>query len=208
MLAMTATLIAGSELTLIGATRSGARRFRAIIADILLDRIVLEASDAGVDGADGALPASGSAATFLHDGRMFDCAVVRGSGTQLTISRPHDLESDDRRSSRRIATSLPASVRRPNLLGDVQAAHVVDLSLGGAKLLTEAIDDGISLVVGAEIDIRMGAIATRAWVRHVQPHRNPRLRLVGIEFAPMNDLNRRHLLETVGSLRAGMHRWR
>ncbi len=126
MLAMTATLIAGSELTVIGATRSGARRFRAIVADILQDRIVLDA------GAVEALPASGSAATFLHDGRMFDCAVVRGSGTQLTISRPDDLESDDRRTSRRVATSLPASMRRPNLLGEVQAAHVTDLSLGGA----------------------------------------------------------------------------
>lgn len=202
MLAMTATLIAGSELTVIGATRSGARRFRAIVADILQDRIVLDA------GAVEALPASGSAATFLHDGRMFDCAVVRGSGTQLTISRPDDLESDDRRTSRRVATSLPASMRRPNLLGDVQAAHVTDLSLGGAKLLTEAIEDGVGLGVGDEIDLRMGAISARAWVRHLLPHHNPRLRQLGVEFAPMNDSDRRHLLDTVGSLRAGMHRWR
>lgn len=197
---MTAALAAGTELTLIGATRTGARRFRTVVSDILQDRIVLDAGDP-VD-----LPASGSCASFLHDGKLFACSVVAGDGSHLTISRPDDVDTDDRRITRRIATSLPASLRRSNLGGPVQAAYVVDLSLGGAKLLTEELEDGLG--VDHEIEVRMGAIVATAWVRHVARHPNPRLRYVGIEFAPLRDADRRHLLDTVGSLRAGMHRWR
>jgi hypothetical protein len=196
---VTAALAAGTELTLIGATRTGARRYRAVVSDVLQDRIVL---DAGHDD----LPASGSCASFLHDGRLFACEIVAGGGSQLAISRPDDVDADDRRVTRRIATSLPASLRRSNLGGQVQAAYVVDLSLGGAKLLTEELEDGLG--VDHEVEVLMGAIATTAWVRHVERHTNPKLRYVGIEFGPMGEAARRHLLETVGSLRAGMHRWR
>lgn len=198
MAAMTATLLAGSEVTLIGATRRGARRYRAIVADILADRIVLDA------GYEEVLPTSGSAASFMHDGRLYDCDVVRCSNSTLTVSRPEDLEVDDQRASRRIATSLPATMRRAELRGDVQAAQVVDLSLGGARLLAETTE----YAVDDELDLLLGAISTRAWVRHVQPHHHDRLCTIGVQFAPLDGRNRRHLLETVGSLRAGMHRWR
>lgn len=198
MAPMTATLVAGTELTLIGATRNGARRYRTIVADILADKIVLDA------GYEELLPTSGSAASFLHDGRLYDCDIVRCSSNTLTVSRPQDLDADDQRSSRRIATSLPATLRRAELRGDIQAGQVVDLSLGGARLLTEV--DGFR--VGDELDVLLGAIATRAEVRHVQPHDHDRLCTIGIQFAPLDAKSRRHLLETVGSLRAGMHRWR
>ena len=62
-------------------------------------------------------------------------------------------------------------------------------------------------VVGNEIALRMGAISARAWVQHLLPHHHPRLRQLGVELAPMNDSDRRRLLDTVGSLRAGTHRW-
>jgi hypothetical protein len=198
MAPMTATLLAGTEVTLIGATRRGARRYRAIVADILADRIVLDA------GYDEVLPTSGSAASFLHDGRLYDCDVVRSTESTLTVSRPQGLAVDDQRISRRIVTSLPATIRRSELRGDVQAAQVIDLSLGGARLLTEVND----FVVDDELDLLLGAIATRAWVRHVQPYHHDRLCTIGVEFAPLADRDRRHLLDTVGSLRAGMHRWR
>lgn len=198
MAAMTATLIAGSEITVIGATRSGARRYRTIVADILADRIVLDA------GYEELFPSSGSTASFVYDGRLYDCDVVRCVGSTLTVSRPDDLEADDQRVSRRIATALPASLRRAELRRDVQAAQVVDLSLGGARLLTEV--DGFR--VDDELDVLMGPISTRAYVRHVQPHAHERLCSIGVQFAPLGQRERRHLLDTVGSLRAGMHRWR
>ena len=183
---------------LIGATRRGARRYRTIVADILADRIVLDA------GYEELLPTSGSAASFVHDGRLYDCDVVRCTNSTLTISRPEALQVDDQRISRRIATSLPATMRRAELRGDIQAAQVIDLSLGGARLLTEVND----FVVDDEVDLLLGPISTRAWIRHVQPYHHDRLCTVGVEFAPLDGRNRRHLLETVGSLRAGMHRWR
>lgn len=198
MSAMTATLVAGSELTVIGATRLGARRYRGIVADIHTDRIVLDA------GYEDVFPSSGSAVSFLYEGRLFDCAVVRGAGSTLTISRPDDLAVDDRRTSRRVATSLPASLRLANLAGDVHAAQVVDLSLGGVRLLAEA----GSFAEGDEVDLRMGRIACRGIVRHVLAHEHDRLCHLGIQFAPLAETDRRHLLDTVGSLRAGMHRWR
>ena len=198
MSAMAAALLAGSEITLIGATRGGARRYRAIVADILADRIVLDA------GYEEVLPTTGSAASFLHDGRLYDCDVVWSTHSTLTVSRPEDLAADDQRVSRRIVTSLPATIRRADLHGDVQAAQVLDLSLGGARLLTE-VDD---FLVDDELDLLLGAIATRAWVRHVQPHHHDRLCTLGVQFAPLGEHSRRRLLDTVGSLRAGMHRWR
>lgn len=195
---MPATLIAGTELTLIGATRRGARRYRSVVADIHHDRIVLDT------GTHEVLPTSGSSASFLHQGRVYDCSVVRGHGTTVTVSRPDDLDAADQRNSRRVATSLPASVRRSLLRGDVHAAQVSDLSLGGTRLVTE--DAGYT--VGDELDLRMGSIAVLATVRHVLPHEHHRLCVLGMAFAPLGDDQRWHLLETLGSLRAGIHRWR
>lgn len=201
---MTAALAAGAELTIIGATRHGARRFRAIVTDILHDHIVL---DTVVDQAPSDNESLwGSAASFLHDGRVFDVSVMAGGGSQLKVSKPDGLDTDDRRSGRRVATSLPATVRKANLGGPVQAAYVVDLSVGGARLLLET--DDTTFGIDHEIDLVMGHISARAWVRHIAAHDNPRLRYVGLEFAPLSDDARRHLRDTIGSLRAGMHRWR
>jgi hypothetical protein len=200
---MTAALAAGAELTLIGTTRLGARRYRAVVTDILRDHIVL---DTTLDEAPAAAESLWGIASFLHDGRVFDVSVVAGGGSQLTVSKPADLVTDDRRSGRRVATSLPASVRKANLAGPVQAAYVVDLSVGGVRLLVETDDETFG--TDHEVDLVMGHIATRAWVRHIAPHDNPRLRYVGFEFAPLSAETRRHLMDTIGSLRAGMHRWR
>jgi hypothetical protein len=200
MLPMTATLNAGSELTVIGTSRTGARRFKAIVADIAADRIVFDSL------IDDLVAAAGSTASFLHDGRVYDCSVVHGTGSQLTVTRPHDLVADDRRRVRRVATSLPAAMRRSARNSEVQAARVIDLSLSGAKLLVEHLDDTLGL--DHELELRLGPISTRAWVRHIEAHASSRLRYIGVEFAPMNDVSRGHLLKTVGSLRAGIHVWR
>ena len=201
---MTAALAAGAELTLIGATRQGARRFRAIVTDILHDHIVL---DTAVDQAPNATESLwGSAASFLHDGRVFDVSVVAGGGSQLTVSKPVGLDTDDRRSGRRVVTSLPGSVRKANLGGAVQAAYVVDLSVGGVRLLLETDDDTFG--IDHQVDLVMGHITARAWVRHLANHDNPRLRYMGLEFAPLSGDARRHLMDTIGSLRAGVHHWR
>lgn len=200
---MTAALAAGAELTLIGTTRQGARRYRAIVTEILHDQIVL---DTTVDEAPAAAESLWGTASFLHDGRVFDVSVVNGGGSQLTVSKPAGLATDDRRNGRRVATSLPASIRKANLAGPVQAAYVVDLSVGGVRLLLETDEDTFGL--DHEVDLVMGHINARAWVRHIAAHDNPRLRYMGLEFAPLSQDARRHLMDTIGSLRAGMHRWR
>ncbi|MCX6522632.1 MAG: PilZ domain-containing protein [Actinobacteria bacterium] len=201
---MTAALAAGAELTLIGATRLGARRYRAVVTDILHDHIVLDTVVDQVPADNDSL--WGSAASFLHDGRVFDVSVMAGGGSRLTVSKPDGLDTDDRRSGRRVVTSLPATARKANLGGAVQAAYVVDLSLGGVRLLLEMDDDTFG--IDHEVDLVMGHINVRAWVRHIAAHDNPRLRYVGLEFAPLSADARRHLIDTIGSLRAGMHRWR
>ena len=201
---MTAALAAGAELTLIGTTRLGARRFKAIVTDILHDHIVLDTMVDEVPSTADSL--WGSAASFLHDGRVFDVSVMDGGGSRLKVSKPEGLATDDRRNGRRVATSLPATARKANLGGPVQAAYVVDLSVGGVRLLLET--DDTTFGIDHEIDLVMGHISARAWVRHIAAHDNARLRYVGLEFAPLSDDARRHLMDTIGSLRAGMHRWR
>ncbi len=201
---MTAALAAGAELTLIGTTRLGARRYRAVVTDILHDHIVLDTAVDEVPSATDSLWAS--TASFLHDGRVFDVSVKAGGGSQVTVSRPDGLTTDDRRRVRRVTTSLPATARKANLGGAVQAAYVVDLSLGGVRLLLEMDDDTFG--IDHEVDLVMGHINVRAWVRHIASHDNPRLRYVGLEFAPLSADARRHLIDTIGSLRAGVHRWR
>lgn len=201
---MTAALAAGAELTLIGTTRLGARRFKAIVTDILHDHIVLDTVVDEVPSTADSL--WGSAASFLHDGRVFDVSVMDGGGSRLKVSKPEGLATDDRRNGRRVATSLPATARKANLAGPVQAAYVVDLSVGGVRLLLET--DDATFGIDHEIDLVMGHISARAWVRHIAAHDNARLRYVGLEFAPLSDDARRHLMDTIGSLRAGMHRWR
>ena len=203
---MTAALAAGAELTLIGATRLGTRRYRAVVTDILHDHIVVDhlADDAAPEPVAG--PVSGSVAKFLHDGRVFDCSVVVDGGSRLKISKPDDLATDDRRNGRRVDTSLPASMRTSNLGVAVRAAHVVDLSVGGVRLLLEVDDDTFD--VDHEVDLVMGHIDARARVRHIASHDNPRLRYLGLEFASLSADARRHIIATIGSLRVGIHCWR
>ena len=116
------------------------------------------------------------------------------------------LATDDRRNGRRVVTSLPATLRKANLGSAVQAAYVVDLSVGGVRLLLEM--DDATFGIDHEVDLVMGHITARAWVRHIASHDNPRLRYIGLEFAPLSADARRHLIDTIGSLRAGMHHWR
>ncbi len=201
---MTAALAAGAELTLIGTTRLGARRFKAIVTDILHDHIVLDTAVDEVPSATDSL--WGSAASFLHDGRVFDVSVTAGGGSRLKVSKPEGLATDDRRNGRRVVTSLPATLRKANLGSAVQAAYVVDLSVGGVRLLLEM--DDATFGIDHEVDLVMGHITARAWVRHIASHDNPRLRYIGLEFAPLSADARRHLIDTIGSLRAGMHHWR
>ena len=198
---MTAALAAGAELTLIGTARLGARRFKAIVTDILHDHIVLDTAVDEVPSATDSL--WGSAASFLHDGRVFDVSVTAGGGSRLKVSKPEGLATDDRRNGRRVVTSLPATLRKANLGSAVQAAYVVDLSVGGVRLLLEM--DDATFGIDHEVDLVMGHITARAWVRHIASHDNPRLRYIGLEFAPLSADARRHLIDTIGSLRAGMH---
>lgn len=193
---MQSKLSSGSQVTVVGATAAGVRRLRVRVSGVLVDHLVLDA------GPDGVGPV-GDRVSLLAQGRLFECEVARCQGSELTVSIPDGIEADDRRTSRRIATSLPASLRSAAPAHELHSAVVVDLSMGGARLLTEAPD----VASGDEIEVMLGRIASSARVCHVVPHTHDGLRLLGIQLHRLAPTDRSRLLETVGALRAGMHRW-
>lgn len=127
-------------------------------------------------------------------GRPFPTALERFDPPWAAVTQPAGIEVDDQRAMTRVPTpDLPLTICHAD---GPAAAHVVDLSTRGARLLVER-DDRYE--VGAEFAVEFAGTDGTAVVRRVVPAASPLLVHLGVEFQHMNAEFLIELIHTVGA---------
>jgi hypothetical protein len=194
---MSTTLVAGTELrcTPVEGDRS---EIVAVIAGITDDVIVLDLASTS------ARPPVGTRLQVNAAGGRHEADVVHVDDRWLTITRPAAIDAVDLRRQLRTPTRLGTAWRVHPSHAAMADAYIVDLSIDGARLLTEP---NAELQVGRHVDIDLRGHLATATVRHVAVHEHGSLVYFGVQFDSVDPDVHQHLLRTIGRLRGGSHAW-
>jgi len=194
------SMAAGDDIVAVVRRRDGhTTHVRARIAAVTAAVVLLETDDR--------VPVAtppGSTVSFCVDGHTHDAVVEASADGWVSVTRPDDLVIDESRRVLRVKTRVHANWRRVGGTGSPRAVMVLDLSMGGMRVLAERHPDDVE---GARMEVQLDDEVLSVEIRWCGDHDHDLLGVHGVELTAADGPTLGRIMRRIGALRGDPSNW-